>query len=408
MRGVCNARHSGLPVALALALWLGGASLGMAADEGSASACVAPIAYLPLDGDAVGRGSDGVAALGTYERISPDGRFILRSYSGGRLGQVSLMELPASGAGPIRVYQTPFRNEAFPVQQSWRYLVDVNGEHYRTAEVLRQQKRTRPLFKGGMTGFYAAASEMIPPSDVGPGAPIHIRSLSWPQGGSDDSQGVGPLQVETLAVEDDGTRARIVQRTGPQFICGAHSAVDGGVYALPMISVDGTELSAIPQAPRAGSPTMRVYSLSADPMASTHPCERRADLGYAPGKAVFGFPSARGQPGHLVFSDIGHVYWFDRTLSRSFRLDHGQWGVLASAFPGLTADGRVIYGASWRTCEAPDCPRQAGYVVVDPYQSHSYRAHWQQQGVAPPRTCITRQQVAAERQRLAQRLGIAP
>ena len=61
--------------------------------------CIAPISYLPLDPAMVGRGDNGVAALGTYERVSPDGRYILRSYSGAQLGRVSIMELPATGTG---------------------------------------------------------------------------------------------------------------------------------------------------------------------------------------------------------------------------------------------------------------------------------------------------------------------
>ena len=111
------------------------ASAAMAGEGGTQ--CIAPLTYLPLDGNAVGFDAQGVPALGTYERISPDGRFILRSYSGAKVGTVSLMELPASGDGLIRVYSTPFSNEAFPVQGTWRYLVDVNGDHYRFTDVLR-------------------------------------------------------------------------------------------------------------------------------------------------------------------------------------------------------------------------------------------------------------------------------
>ena len=94
------------------------ASAAMAGEGGTQ--CIAPLTYLPLDGNAVGFDAQGVPALGTYERISPDGRFILRSYSGAKVGTVSLMELPASGDGPIRVYSAPFSNEAFPVQGTWR------------------------------------------------------------------------------------------------------------------------------------------------------------------------------------------------------------------------------------------------------------------------------------------------
>lgn len=386
----------------------GGAPLAHAA-----SRCIAPITYLPLDTRDVGQDDNGTAALGTYERISPDGRFILRSYSGARLGQVSLMELPATraeGAAPaerVKVYRTPFSNEAFPVQGTWRYLVDVNGEHYRLADVLRQQGAARPLFKAGMTGFYAAAAELdvpaaVPDAEDGAASTVFIRSLSWPQSTSPEGQGVGPLQIDTIEVHDDGRTARVRRSTGPRFICAGRAATDGNVYALPMLSVDGTEFSAIPQMPRTGQPGMRVYGLAPEPMASQHPCDMRADLGQSPGKAVFGFaqPPAAAW---LTYSDLGHVYVYDRMLGQGFRLAHARHRVLASAFPGLTRDGRVIYGATWRNCtgNSAACPEQAGYVVADPYQSPEWRAYWQAQGKPAPKACITEADVQAERERLA-------
>jgi hypothetical protein len=402
-----------LPAAAALAAAPAPAATAIAtATASSASsasdACIAPAAYLPLDPAQVGAGDNGTAALGTYERISPDGRFILRSYSGAKLGQVNLMELPAQGSGPIRVYRTPLSNEAFPVQGTWRYLVDVNGDHYHFAQVLREQTRAKPLFRAGMTGFYAVASEMRADPDQ-PGL-IFIRSISWPQGnGPNQDQGVGPLQVQTIAVRDDGTQAHVVEGTGAQYVCTRRNAIDGDVYALPMLSIDGREFSAIPQVPRKGAPSMRVYGLADQPMAKDHPCDLRADLGIMPAKAVFGFPPADGAPARLVYSDLGNVYVYDRALKTTFRLDHAKYRVLASAFPGLTRDGRVIYAATWRDCDnTAACPERAGYVVIDPYQASSYRQYWRAQDKTPPKACITQAEVNQQRAAFAHSRGIAP
>ncbi|WP_028602754.1 hypothetical protein [Ottowia thiooxydans] len=378
-----------------------------------APVCVSSVAYLPLDASEVGADANGIPALGTYERISPDGRFILRSYSGAQLGKVSLMELPAAEKGAVKAYRTPFSNEAFPVQGSWRYLVDVSGEHYRFADVLTKQAQARPLFKAGMTGFYAAASEMpsragrfIAEGDFGT---IHIRSLSWPQNANADNQGVGPLQMTTIEVKDDGHSARVVSSTGSQFICQSRRPVDGSVYALPMLSVDGTEFSAIPQIPEAGQPSMRVYGLSKDPKSKEQACDLRADLGFSPSKAVFGFPEKETRPAWLTYSDVGHVYVFDRELRLTIPLDHGRHRVLASAFPGLTRDGRVIYGATWRECpDAAKCPEKAGYVVADPYQSQAYKAYWSARQEQPPKACITRQDVDRERAEFARLHRLLP
>lgn len=376
-------------------------------------ACIPSLAYYPLDSREVGVDSNGLPALGTYERISPDGRFILRSYSGAQLGKVSLMELTAADKGVVKAYKTPFSNEAFPIQGSWRYLVDISGEHYRFTDVLARQSEARPLFKGGMTGFYAAASELPPIANgsnaEGESAPIYIRSLSWPQDANSDNQGVGPLQLTTLEVRDDGRSARITRTTGQQFICQNRQSTDGNVYALPMISVDGAEFSAIPQMPASGQPSMRVYGLAKDPMSKDHACDSRADLGFSPSKAVFGFPAAEGQPAWLTYSDVGHVYVFDRSLRLTIPLEHGRYRVLASAFPGLTRDGRVIYGATWRDCpDAASCPEKAGYVVADPYQSQAYKAYWSARKEPAPKACITHQDVDRERSAFARLHKLKP
>ena len=398
MKHLALARLSGGLAALFLAL-----GCQAAPDD-----CIDPLSYWALDTATVGPGTDGQPALGSYERISPDGRFVLRSYSGGLLGKVSLIELPAQAGGPLRAHVTPLSNEAFPVQGSWRYLVDVQGEHYRFRDVLQHGRQARPLFKGGMTGFYAAASELSATWPNPAPTRLHIRSLSWPQSADSERQGVGPLQLATIEVKDDGDQARVVQHHGPQFICGQRVSVDGNAFALPMISIDGAEFSAIPQAPRQGQPSMRVYSLNPSPDGRGHPCEPLADLGSAPSKAVFGFAQGPA-PAWLSYSDLGHIYVFDRDLQHSFRLDHGRHRVLASAFPGLTVDGRVVYAATWEDCrQGAPCRKESGYVVSDPYQSRSYRLYWQERGTPAPKACITRGEVAEQRRRFARFHGIDP
>jgi DNA-binding beta-propeller fold protein YncE len=154
---------------------------------------------------------------------------------------------------------------------------------------------------------------------------------------------------------------------------------------------------------------MRVYGLADQPMAKSHPCDLRADLGLMPAKAVFGFPPPGGGPARLVYSDLGNVYVYDRALKATFRLDHAKYRVLASAFPGLTQDGRVIYAATWHDCDkATACPERAGYVVIDPYQATSYRQYWQAHGKTPPKACITQTEVVRQRAAFARRHGIAP
>lgn len=412
--------RTGAPASLCLGLAVAFACAGSsAAGPGSSplqpAGCIAPLSYLALDPALAGSDVSGRAVLGNYERISPDGRFVLRSWSGARLGEVSLIELPGAGGEPVRIHRTPLSNEAFPVQGSWRYLVDVNGDHYRFADVLREQGRARPLFRGGMTGFYAAAAELSATAAQAGGVEVTLRSLSWPQApgvpaggaqGQVDTAGTGPLQIRTLRVRDDGRTVTVLQDSGPRHICTGRAATDGNVYALPMLSVDGREFSAVPQAPNDGPPSMRVYGLADEPFADRQPCDLRLDLGFAPAKAVFGFPEAGSGPkaGHgaaLTYTDNASVYFFERGIDggsgRAFAIDDQRTEVLASAFPGLTRDGRVIFGATWKDCARGRCTARAGYVVADPYQSSAYLDYWSARGKAPPHACITQSEVEHER-----------
>jgi hypothetical protein len=359
--------------------------------------------------------------LGAYERVSPDGRFILRSFSGARLGDVSLVELSApsgaagteagttvsgaSSASITRIYETPLSNEAFPVQGTWRYLVSTAGEHYALSDILTQQRGAKPLFQGGMTGFYAAASELPDQPPL-----VRIRSFSWPNASGDSqTQGEGALAVRTITVNTQ-TR-RITADTGHHNICGERLREDGALYALPMISVDGQEFAALPQQPDklnpAGKQTMRIYAFGD----SGKGCQPKASFNFASGKAIFGFPTTGAAP--LAYEYQGQAWWFNRALNQAFNIapfeadNAAIRSIDASAFPGLTQDGRVIYGATWQRCTAnpaghasnPACQPEAGYVISDPWQSNAYRAYLLAHQLTAPKACIT--QADVERVRLA-------
>jgi hypothetical protein len=339
-------------------------------------------------------------ALGAYERVSPDGRYVLRSFSGSQLGEVSLIELSAQGR-IVRAIPTPLKNEAFPVQGSWRYLVDTNGDHYTLESIVRSvsaptasprasafQNTPRPVFRGGMDGFYAAAAEL--PSDK-PGH-IRIRSLSWPNASGDlQTQGEGALVSRTIEV--DTQRQRITADTGPVFHCRERIAQDGPLYALPMISADGTEFAALPQMPVQGKQTMRVFGFGE----SGKGCTIRESFDFSSGKAIFGF-AQDGVAAPLAWEYKGQAYWYSRELQTPFNITPfelegratGQnFELTASAFPGITRDGRVIYGATLKDCKSGACQERAGYMISDPYQSNAYQNFLQSYKGAARRQCIT-------------------
>ena len=375
-----------------------------------AGSCIAPNTFMELTAQVAGTGRDAggqnVVALGSYERFSPDGRFVLRSYSGAGLGNVSLMELPAFEGQVLRAYRTPFSNEAFPVQGSWRYLVDTDGAHYGLADVLQHERGARALFRGGMTGFYAAAAE-LPGEREGE---IRIRSLSWPNSGGDEHQGEGALSARTLTV--DTRSQRIVQDSGVQYLCGARVHEDGAMYALPMISVDGTEFAAMPQMPVQGQPTMRIFAFGTDGQG----CHLQDTFLQASGKTVFGFADSAGGRAPLACEYRAQIWWYVRALHRAFNLAPPAQGagdvLLASAFPGITRDGRVLYAATRRSCsvQGTQCTDRVGYMVADPWQSADFQA-WRMAHAAEaaaqhfPR-CVTREDVQRTRAEFARQRGL--
>ena len=401
------------------------------------AACIPQNQFIVLSPAATGQDHHKEPALGFYERISPDGRFVMRSLSGEQLSAVTLVELPppSMAAVPqpiVKIYQTPFSNEAFPVQGTWRYLVDTNGDHYQFSSILLHQRKAQPLFRGGMTEFYAAASEM--PGNA-PGR-IAIRSMSWPNAtGNSDTQGQGMLTTRTLQI--DLATQKPVADSGTTELCTDRVGEDGFQYALPMISVDGTEFAALPQNPppavgvgESRAPSMRIFGFGTDGKG----CEPRAQFAFASGKITFGYPPASLRPpssdkdvarpdflpstggADAAYEYRAQVYWYDRALGRSFNLapysDKPGLLQLASAFPGITHDGRVIYAATWRDCSATQageiCPSSVGYVIADPYQSNDY-VNWLGtfKGKAR-RQCIRYGEVLREREAFAKFHGIAP
>ncbi len=398
--------------------------------------CIPRNQFIALDAHSAGLDDNLEVALGSYERISPDGRYILRSFSGKELSTVSIVELPNATARQnanetVQITETPLSNEAFPVQGTWRYLVDTNGEHYTFADVLQKEKQAKPKFKGGMQGFYANAAE-LPSTRKNDDNTINIRSLSWPNAnGRGDDQGQGSLFARTLTININKTTNEhaITKDSGTVGLCHNRLSVDGAIYALPMLSVDGLEIAALPQNPNTDTteqePTMRLFGLQSTQSApdSDMDCHLRTQFKSQSGKVIFGFD------GHVAYEYKGQIWWYHRGLAMPFNLapstqsepDGTQYkNTIASAFPGITKDGRVIYAANWEKCTPNpsnnthatlSCIKQGGYIVADPWQSHA----WTQRVDAENNTknttnypsCISNQDVETQRASFANLHGLS-
>lgn len=348
------------------------------AAQSSFAKCVPANEYIPFVGAAAQPSRDGSVALGMYSRISPDGRFILRSFSGDHLSKVTLMEITklTDGTKGAKAIETDFSNEAFPVQGTWRFLSDLDGSHYRVGDVVRDQKNAKRQFRGGISGFYTAAAELPGATDKN----IQIRSLSWPNNasggpGGTDPQGVGQLtnQVLTVKKNSDGTYEK-ADSSSEFRMCDNLRKTDGSLFSLPMISTNGTEFSAMPQNPKDRNMTIRIYKFGAN----NKDCEPSDNLNVPASKAIFGFPQT-GQSAPLVFMSnsvvnnqaVYGIHLYDRDLKRTFFLGDRAKQISPDSFPGMTRDGRVVYGAKWKDCSS--CAEKTGYVITDFYQAEDVK-----------------------------------
>lgn len=397
------------------------------------SDCVKANEYVPFAGKAALKNKDGSSAsLGTYSRISPDGRYVLRSLSGDHLTSATLMEIrdTASGEKEAIAYNTNLKNEAFPVQGSWRFVNNIGGDHFRVADVIAYEKKASRQFKGGIEGFYATAAEMPGGTD----ASIKIRSLSWPNDGNQAAAGSLQNKVIEVSKNKDGSYKKL--KESPSYtMCGNLRKTEGDMFTLPMISTDGKEFAAFPVNSTDKKPTMRIYEFAAN----NTDCKLVDDIGFATSKVIFGFPQ-EGKKAPLVFlgsSTVGKdsckpssvkgesscyrdripvsgIHLYDRDLKRSFYVgDRTRKVNSVDSFPGMTKDGRVVYGARWQDCangKTTSCEEKVGYVIADPYQSDDYRQFLKDNPkfAAKAKTCITKAEVLKVEQEQRAIYGLGP
>lgn len=328
--------------------------------------CVSPNEYYPFDPKWAPKNDSGEYVLGMYSRISPDGKYVLRSFSGKGLTEVTLMELKKdeNGNNIVVPYNTPLKNEAFPVMGTWRYLVDIDGDHYKLSDMKKNQKNAKKQFSGGIRGFYTVAAEL-------PGGNINehqIRSLSWPNS-NPDNQGVGQLSNQVIKAKKNGENYSKTDSSSIFYMCGNMKSSDGSIMSLPMLSPNGMEFASMPQSPKDNKPSMRIYSIGSD----NKSCEKVDDLKLIVAKIIFSFPETNKfalfySSGNVTNKGNG-VSFFDRTSKNIFSLSDPEKKVFADSYPGFTKDGRIVYGAKWEECNDKGCFDRAGYVVSDPYQS---------------------------------------
>lgn len=335
-------------------------------------ACTAAFTYLPFKGSWVQPDEGGRISLGIYTRVSPDGRYLLRSHSGSGLTDVTVMELDRQKKA-VKPYLTSLSGEAFAVQGTWRYIVDIDGSHYHLRDILRDQKRARSQFRAGVRGFYATAAEL----PGGTKSAHRIRSLSWPSPsdtGMLGTQESGALFNEVVDVAVDAAgNAEDNESTGSRYLCRNLSSSDGWMFSLPMVSADGKEFAARPQNPKDRLGGIRIYEFGAN----HEDCTLVDRVDFMSSKVIFGYPKNGQKPPVVFYEGSGGIvglHYYDRVLKRIFVVRDSSRRSVVDGYPGFTRDGRLIYGARWDNCDSGGhCVEETGYVIADPYQSEDVR-----------------------------------
>lgn len=376
--------------------------------------CVPAAEYIPFAAPDWGdKDRADYQAPGYYQRMSPDGRFVIRSFSGAGLGMVSLLEIKKSSNGELVAvpYKTDLANEAFALLSTFRFVVDIDGKHYQIKDIIESGPKAKSRFRAGAIGVYAASTELA----GGKENDFTIRSIAWPgSGANDDSRGTGVLyMMESRVTKEPGDLATAsasasasdykVRSEKRYELCKNLKNSEGRIYTTPMISISGDEFAARPLDPADKNPSMRIYKILPEGK-----CEKVADLGVESEKAYFGVNSA-GKPAPLLFVNQGLHLW-DRETDLRFNLASSRKPFQITGFPSMTKDGRVMVAAKWNECPSEkDCKETHGYIRLDPNQSEDVLAYKSEnpKRASWMKKCILESEVRTVEQEQAQIYGLS-
>ncbi len=383
--------------------------LSVVSNAVNADQCVPAYEYIPYAGMSKS-GSENDERTGQYQRVSPDGRYILRSDSGSHLGSVTLLEIRQNASQEnleAYAYQTPLANEAFALLSTFRFVVNVNGEHHKISDIKKNGKNSTANFKAGESGWYAASTEL----KGGNANAFKIRSIAWPNNsassgfnrGSDMGKGILYMSETDMVNENGRYRAKNEKRYK---LCENLNPSEGNIYFQPMISPSGQYLSAMPVSPKDGEVTMRIYRIL-----DRGRCEKVDDLGKVSQKAALGL-EVDGQLPPVMWSGpslvqdertklpINGLHVRDSELGLNFYMGNNKKMFQPVGFPNMTRDGRIVVSAIWKNCSIGAsgkevCKDSRGIVRLDPNQSEDVMRYRSQQGkpTAAYKKCITSAEV---------------
>jgi len=275
---------------------------------------------------------DSLFRNGAYMRVHPYGKYVI--FSSGL--EAHIVDLTEKNGGKInpKVVQTPLRNEAYPVEGTWRIISSYNDHdgvrtgmgYYSFKDLLAKQRDAKLFYLDSNHNQYYSSSAELPDSSA---KKIHFRTQLWSSSSKD----------YTVALNSDGSLGKVTEGT-KRTLC----ANIGQLYSVPILSKDGTELST----QIVGQSTLKILSIHNDGT-----CSVEEDLQVAGSKANFSYP-VHGKKGSLVFADPDPraakngrssdnvIFSYDRDKKKMKRIS-SPWLDSYPSYPGYTKDGRIIY-----------------------------------------------------------------
>lgn len=272
---------------------------------------------------------DDLPNVGMYHRIHPSGNYVLASAAASGLtsNRVVIIDLTGKvdGKTVAKTINTPMIDETYPVEGNWSLLASPNNKdgmrYYKFDDVLKKEKDADAVMNDKDHNQYYHSSAELPGSTP---QEFKFRTMLW-QGSR--------YRDYTIKYKNNGSVDK-VEHTETQTACGQ-------TLSSPILSKDGTEVATL-----TGRGT-EIYKIG-----EGGKCELVDSLGYSTSKVNFSYPKA-GSKGQIVFYGQTNImvngapqasrgifiYDRDSKTTRKLSLPDDQ----TPNYPGMTADGRVIY-----------------------------------------------------------------
>lgn len=105
-------------------------------------------------------------SVGAYQRIHPNGKYIMQSSMNNGVSQVRLIDIEnlSSDGSVINVIDTPMQNESYPTPCDWNYISSPNHggfmRYYKLEDLVEKKMETQPVHADNFNEFYQSIGDL--------------------------------------------------------------------------------------------------------------------------------------------------------------------------------------------------------------------------------------------------------